>query len=344
MSALNPRTPGGSGREGGALRRALYGHRALVTSCVLALVLFGVLTHGSYVSIPLLCDNCHGHVAGTDCASCHPNEHDQWASRTDLHSASAAKILGDAAHNGDEVPKDDCLVCHATFQALGLHAVVDPSGTVPGARIRTASYGAADDTAAAFYSNAIAHFVTPVNAQGPWTVKDRTDWQATRCDVCHDPGSKDTARLARYGAWLDSQPHAAYIPLDKGMPTAYLFAFKNNAYVRTDYAHQSKLSVHATKLCDSCHDPEDQGSDPATTVAGRDYGQQGGDSRAYVTANHADLGCVDCHRPHEFASEDDTQAAGDSNCNAPHCHTTSRKLAKPGDPGVVHTNHIPTNE
>jgi hypothetical protein len=313
----------------------------LIGSFAVLLVVFGLLTHGSYGSIPLLCDfYCHRHAAGTDCGSCHKEEQDQWASRKDLHSASARKILGDVSHDGDEVLKDDCLLCHAMFQATALHAVIDPTGTAPGAKIATSSYGPADDQKLVFYSNAISHFVSPAKATGPWTTKNRVDWQATKCEVCHDPGSTDTDRLAKYGAWLDAQPKAAYIPLDTGMPTAYQFVFKKNAYVRTAYADQSALSVHATKLCDSCHDPDDQGSDPATTVAGRDYGPQGGDSRAYVTVNHAALGCVDCHKPHEFASEEDTEAAGDANCNAPHCHTTPRKLAAPGDPGVVHTNHV----
>lgn len=324
----------------GAVRGFFAKYAGPVGTCVVLLVVFGLLTHGRYGSIPLACDICHGHAAGTDCASCHKTEGEQWASREDLHSASAPKILGDANHNGDEVPKDDCLLCHAMFQATGLHAVVNPSGTIPAAKVATAAYGPADDPAQAYYSNAISHFIDPVDASGPWKIKNRVDWQATRCEVCHDPTSRATDRLAKYGAWLDTQPKPAYIPLQVGMPTAYQQVFTSNDYVRTRYVHQSALSVQATRLCDSCHDPSDQGSDPATSVAGRNYGPQGGDSRAYVTVNHAGLGCVDCHRPHTFASEEDTAAASDANCNRAHCHTTAGKLAGPGDPGVVHTNHV----
>ena len=126
------------------------------------------------------------------------------------------------------------------------------------------------------------------------------------------------------------------------MPTAYNHVFDGKkTYVKTSYSDQSTLSVQATKLCDSCHDPDDQGGDPAKMLGGRNYGPQGGDSRAYVTSAHASLGCVDCHKTHDFAPEQDSAAVKDGKCNALGCHTTARKLGGPSDPGFVHTNHIP---
>lgn len=281
------------------------------------------------------------HLAGMDCARCHRAEQALWSSAKDLHAASAAEVLGVATHNHNEVVKDDCLLCHAMFQATEYGAVIDASGTASGKKVPVKSYGPVDDESATYYSGAVSHFVSPINAKGPWKVMHQKAWQATRCEVCHDPSSEAKDKLAKYGAWLDGQPHATYIPLDTGMATAYNFVFKKNTYVRTDYADQSAFSVHATKLCDSCHDPDDQGSDPAKIIGGTNYGPQGGDSRAYVTASHAGLGCVDCHRTHDFTPEEDASAARDSKCNGSGCHTTAQKLGGTSAPSVVHTNHIP---
>jgi hypothetical protein len=278
------------------------------------------------------------HFAGMKCASCHKKEQALWSSSADQHSYSAAQILGVADHNRNEVPKDDCLLCHAMFQAIEFKAVVDTTGSAAGTKIPTTAYGPVDDPTATYYSGAISHFIAPIDATGPWTIK--TNWEATKCEVCHQAVSTDKDKLAKYGAWLDSQPQDAYIQLDTGMPTAYNYVFANNAYVKTSYADQSALSVHATKLCDSCHDPDDQGGDAAKTIGTSNFGPQGGDSRAYVTAAHASFGCVDCHKTHDFTPEQDSAAVKDSKCNGSGCHTTAKKLGGPNDPGVVHTNHL----
>jgi hypothetical protein len=333
-----------SGKGGfamGAVRNILSKHIGLTIGlCVLILVGVGLWNHRWVGTYPPTCDRCHRHNIGTDCGKCHKPEQKLWASAKNLHSASATEVLGNPEHNSAEVVKDDCLICHSMFQARRYYAVVDPTGKASGTKIPASAYGPEDDKGAAFYSGAVSHFVSPINATGPWTVRNLKDWNATKCEVCHDPDSTDKARLSKFGAWLDTQPRGAYIPLDKGMPTAYQYVFKKNGYVKTNYSKQSQFSVHATKLCDSCHDPDDQGGD-TTVVAGNDYGPQGGDSRSYYTAAHAGLGCIDCHRTHDFTSEEDTAAAGDPNCNGSRCHETAAKLAKVGDPGVVHTNHIP---
>jgi len=282
------------------------------------------------------------HPAGADCIRCHAEEATFWSSEQNLHAAPATAVLDVADHNNAEVPKDDCLLCHAMFQAVSLHATIDTAGTAPGTKIPTSAYGPVDDKTQTYYSGAISHFISPVNPKGPWTLTNQADWQATKCQVCHDLSSPAIYKLAKYGAWLDSQPKAGYIQLDTGMPVAYNFVFSQNAYAKHSYSEQTALSIHATKLCDSCHDPDDQGGDPAKVINGRNYGPQGGDSRSYVTANHADLGCVDCHKRHDFAPETSAQANDDPTCTGLGCHSDRAPLPKsPTDPGVVHTNHIP---
>ena len=63
----------------------------------------------------------------------------------------------------------------------------------------------------------------------------------------------------------------------------YLIDPSNGSLSTFTYSDQTKLAIQATKLCNSCHDPADQGGDDDITLAGVDYGAQGGDSRAYVT-------------------------------------------------------------
>jgi len=307
----------------------------LVGTTVVALMLIAGCSSAPQSSPPQ-------HPAGTDCIRCHAEEAAFWSSAQDLHAASATAVLDVADHNNAEVPKDDCLLCHAMFQAASLRATVDPTGTAPGTKIPASAYGPVDDKTQTFYSGAISHFISPVSSKGPWTLSNQGDWQATRCQVCHDLSSSAIYKLAKYGAWLDSQPKAGYIQLDTGMPVAYNYVFNQSAYDKHSYSEQTALSIHATKLCDSCHDPDDQGGDPAKIIGGRNYGPQGGDSRSFVTANHANLGCVDCHKRHDFVPEAAAEANQDPTCTGLGCHSDRQPLPKsPTDPGVVHTNHIP---
>ena len=282
------------------------------------------------------------HPAGADCVRCHAEEATFWSSATDLHAAPATAVLDVADHNNAEVPKDDCLLCHAMFQAVSVRATIDPTGTAAGTKIPASVYGPDDDKTQTFYSGAVSHFLSPVSSKGPWTLSNQAEWQATRCQVCHDLSSPAIYKLAKYGAWLDSQPKAGYIQLDTGMPVAYNHVLTQSAYVQHSYSEQTALSIHATKLCDSCHDPDDQGGDPAKIIGGRNYGPQGGDSRSYVTASHANLGCVDCHKRHDFVPETGAQSNQDPTCTGLGCHSDRQPLPKSStDPRVVHTNHIP---
>jgi len=238
------------------------------------------------------------HVANAPCGSCHTTEQSQWASSSDLHAASVTDVLTNTDHNTAELLNDACLQCHSTFQ----------------------------------YKLGVAHFVSPLNQigspAGTWTALNASDWQATKCEVCHNPTSTDSLKLAKYGSMLDGPWSAGYIKLS-AMPTAYqkiinLSTGDTTTYI---YPNQTLMKVQITKLCNSCHDPADQGSDPSVIVGGINLGSQGGDSRAYFAANHQGFGCTDCHAGHTFMPVDPLITTACRNC-----HTSTKT-------GKVHINH-----
>jgi hypothetical protein len=296
--------------------------------------------HGpAYVNDSLPCTGCHGanlkgqglapscagchafpmaHTPGSDCGSCHASVLTEWASvvtSADKHAASAADVLLNVEHDSSELLVDACLNCHSMFQRV------------------------AGDT--------IDQFVTPIDTvvplgqvapAGTWTlVPGAPAWQATRCEVCHDVTSTAKGKLSKYGALLDADPagpsyfDTASLP----QPSQSVFDPAHDAYVDTPYLSTTSTGVAAVKLCYTCHDPADQGDDANhAVVAGHDYGPQGGDSRAFVTASHAGLTCVDCHPTHDFTPVDaDIRPA----CATAGCHDASKAGTAPG---VVHTNHI----
>jgi hypothetical protein len=238
------------------------------------------------------------HVANAPCGNCHATQQSQWASAADLHAASAADVLTNADHNTAELLNDNCLKCHSSFQV--------PQG--------------------------IAHFVTPVDQTGSpagiWNALNTADWKATKCEVCHNPAATNKDKLAKYGSILDGPWSAGYTSVT-ALPAAYqkvinLSTGDTSTYV---YPDQTILSVQATKLCCSCHDPADQGSDPEVIVNGINLGPQGGDSRSYVATNHKGFGCIDCHDSHTFLPIDPVTKAP---CNT--CHPVT-------EVGKVHINH-----
>ncbi|HZZ85989.1 MAG TPA: hypothetical protein VFE30_15745 [Anaeromyxobacteraceae bacterium] len=248
------------------------------------------------------------HVVDATCADCHALKGAQWASSTDLHHASAADVLTNVAHDTNELLVDQCLQCHSMFQR--------PLG--------------------------IAAFVTPIDQvgspAGTWTLlPGASQWQATRCTVCHDPTSSEAARLAKYGAVLDQAFLPAYTdPATWPAATQFVLDPAAALYVETPYpATASAVGVKATQLCYTCHDPADQGGDPDKFVGTVDYGPQGGDSRAFVTSSHAGITCVACHPTHDFTPLDPAVAPS---CQTTGCHDVSRAGSAPG---VVHVNHLP---
>ncbi|NOZ07614.1 MAG: hypothetical protein GXO91_01900 [FCB group bacterium] len=242
------------------------------------------------------------HVANADCAGCHETEQAQWASDADLHAQSAIDVLTTEEHNTEELLVDDCLKCHSSFQ----------------------------------YSLGVAHFVTPVDMigspPGTWTELNASEWEATKCEVCHDPTSDGDKMLAKYGSVLDGDWNPGYISISD-LPEAYQViitgdeTYSDSIYV---YPDQTALSIQITRLCSSCHDPADQGPEPEIVQDGINYGPQGGDSRSYVMVNHQGFGCGDCHNPHDFTPVDPTQKTA---CMG--CHPTPDSQS-----GSVHINHL----
>lgn len=251
------------------------------------------------------CFACHNHSTNAPCADCHLVQQKLWASNEDLHSASTVDVLTNADHNAAELLTDSCLKCHSTFD----------------------------------YPRGVAHFVTPLNQagqpMGTWTALNSGDWHATKCEVCHDPYATNADKLAKYGSVLDGPWSAGYTNATK-LPDAYqtVIAPSTGAVSTFTYADQTTLAVQATKLCNSCHDPADQGGDPNISVGGIDFGPQGGDSRAFVTTSHQGLGCINCHATHDFTpSVPETTPS----CAASACHSSSKVGTLPGK---VHVNHL----
>jgi hypothetical protein len=114
---------------------------------------------------PTITPTPNPHIAGADCKSCHTEEHKRWT--TTLHAASAADVLTNVEHNTTELLTDECITCHAPFQAAKFK---------------------------------IGDFVQPVDQKGPWKVVDKnaSAWQAIQCEVCHDPTSQAPRKLAFY--------------------------------------------------------------------------------------------------------------------------------------------------
>jgi cytochrome c554/c'-like protein len=115
------------------------------------------------------------HVAGADCAKCHTEEHKRWA--TTLHAADPAAVLLNEEHDKTELLTDECITCHAPFQAAQYH---------------------------------IGDFVQPLDQKGPWHVVEANvkAWQAIKCEVCHDPTSSALHKLAFY-----DPAKQAYVPV-----------------------------------------------------------------------------------------------------------------------------------
>ena len=107
------------------------------------------------------------HIAGANCASCHSEEHKRWA--VTMHAASAEVVLTNPEHNQKEPLSDDCLYCHAPFQA--------------------GEYN-------------VESFVEPIDQTGPWKIvaENSPKWQAIQCESCHQPTSKSPFKLAFFDA------------------------------------------------------------------------------------------------------------------------------------------------
>ena len=159
---------------------------------------------------PTITATTNPHVAGADCVSCHTGEHKRWS--TTLHAADAAAVLTNEEHNKAELLIDECITCHAPFQASKFK---------------------------------VADFVQPIDQKGPWKVVEANanQWQAIKCEVCHDPTSTAPQKLAFYDA-----------------ATQEYVAVKNSTdlcekchQAGTDDSRDLKGSVHEGLQCAICH-------------------------------------------------------------------------------------------
>ena len=150
------------------------------------------------------------HVAGADCASCHTEEHKRWA--LTLHAADPAAVLTNVEHNTAELLTDECITCHTPFQA-GKFKISD--------------------------------FVQPIDQKGPWAVvaANASQWQAIKCEVCHDPTSKASNKLAFYDAATQK-----YVPVSTSTELC-----EKCHQPGTDDSRDLKGSVHEGLQCAACH-------------------------------------------------------------------------------------------
>ena len=154
--------------------------------------------------------NSDPHVAGANCGACHIEEHQRWA--TTLHAAAPEAVLLNKGHNTAEALTDECITCHAPFQA-GAHKIGD--------------------------------FVQPLDQKGPWRLVDANvkNWQAIKCETCHDPTSKAPNRLAFYDPATKS-----YVAVKD---TTELCGKCHQP--GTDDSRDLKGSVHEGIQCAQCH-------------------------------------------------------------------------------------------
>lgn len=159
---------------------------------------------------PTITPTADPHIAGADCVSCHTEEHKRWS--TTLHAADVAAVLTNKEHNTTELLIDECITCHAPFQVAKFK---------------------------------IGDFVQPVDQKGPWKVVDAnvSQWQAIKCEVCHDPTSKAPNKLAFYDG--TTQKYVAV------KDTTELCEKCHQA--GTDDSRDLKGSVHEGLQCAACH-------------------------------------------------------------------------------------------
>jgi hypothetical protein len=150
------------------------------------------------------------HVAGADCAACHTEEHKRWS--TTLHAADPADVLLNEEHNTQELLTDECLTCHTPFQAGRFH---------------------------------IGDFVQPLDQTGPWKLVEanQKEWQAIRCEVCHDPTSTAPKKLAFHDPNTQT-----YVPVVGSTALC-----EKCHQPGTDDSRDLKGSVHEGVQCATCH-------------------------------------------------------------------------------------------
>jgi hypothetical protein len=142
--------------------------------------------------------------------SCHTEEHKRWS--TTLHAADAAAVLTNEEHNKAELLTDECISCHAPFQVAKFK---------------------------------VADFVQPIDQKGPWKIVDAnaSQWQAIKCEVCHDPTSTAPNKLAFYDPAAQK-----YVAVKDSTELC-----EKCHQAGTDDSRDLKGSVHEGVQCATCH-------------------------------------------------------------------------------------------
>jgi hypothetical protein len=214
-------------------------------------------------TVPSITPTSNPHVAGADCKKCHTEEHKRWSNT--LHAADAAAVLTNTEHNAAELLTDECITCHAPFQAGKLK---------------------------------IGDLVQPVDQKGPWAVvsANTPKWEAIKCEVCHDPTSTAPNRLAFF-----DQAKQAYLPVKDATElcsqchqpgTDDSRDLKGSVHeglqcVACHFQKGSQMSLDTTGSCAACH-PKVNPKHPDVTTLDMSVFNQAGKNFHFAT-------CADCH-------------------------------------------------
>lgn len=205
-----------------------------------------------------------GHGNGVSCATCHRPDFVRW--RLTTHAASAAAVLTNTEHNANELLIDECVTCHAPFQAV---------------------------------EHGVGSFVQPLDQTGPWAVNADSArlWEAIKCEVCHDPTSRAPQQLAFFDPATQ-----AYTPVSSatelcekchqpGTDDSRDLAGSVHAGLQCTDCHflaGSEHSLDPTEACARCH-PAVRPNHPDVTKLPTTYYQ------ADSPINIHRVSCASCH-------------------------------------------------
>jgi hypothetical protein len=211
------------------------------------------------------------------CGTCHAQEYREWTAGG--HRATYAAIFTRPGHNHARPLMDDCLRCH------GMHQPGD-----------------------------IASVVTPVSANGPWTLSGApADAPAIPCLTCHAmhvDASNAKGGFFRQAASDEATPTQAHP--GKVRPSLAIYDRRTQQHVSARYLpipamRQGSTAVQVTAtaqnaLCYQCHAP----------YANLQVGTN--DDKTPLGA-YEGMACLDCHQRHTLKSKYD--------CSAFHRHPES---------------------
>ncbi len=203
------------------------------------------------------------HKPGSDCTKCHGTAHGEWA--MSLHAATPTDVLLNKAHDTEELLVDECIQCHAPFQASTYH---------------------------------VGDFVRPLDQKGPWhlVAANVSEWQAIRCEVCHDVTSAAPHMLAFYDP--TTQTYDTVAPTDlcekchqAGTDDSRDLAGSVHQGLTCIACHlRNGMNIDARNACSSCHPKVDPPGHPAITDLHTSFDPASPYNVHFIT-------CKICHNP-----------------------------------------------